>query len=487
MANDKILQILINAKDETAKAFNSLAGRLEKAEGYSRTFALGLAAAGGGAVFLGKGMLEAAGNFEQSRIAFSTMLGSIEKADKLLRELTDFAKKTPFELRGLEEQAKKLLAYGIEQDKIIDTTRMLGDIAAGVGMDKLPNLTLAFGQVMAATRLTGMELRQFTEAGVPMLDELAKVMGKSVKEVQELVTKGEVGFPIVQQALQNLTGEGGRFEDMMVKQSKSLGGMVSNLRDAWDIFLRNEGAALLDWGKQFTAWVIHLVQNVLPEVIMTIKEVTQWFDENKIAIVMIAGAIVGALLPAIYAMIAAFAAGAIALAPFMIGGAIISGLVYGIISIAKNWEQTKDSIKFIWEVIKEIWGKATDWIKEKINNLIGWFENLINKIRDAMSWFDKFSLKNIGTAFGNLPANLGFGGGKAIGGPVNAGSGYIVGERGPEWFVPSSSGQIIPNHKIGGRQIVINITGNTLLDEYAAEKIGNLIINKLGMTEKYAL
>uniref|UniRef100_UPI002B1DFA00 tape measure protein n=1 Tax=Pseudomonas atacamensis TaxID=2565368 RepID=UPI002B1DFA00 len=81
------------------------------------------------------------------------------------KELTKFAASTPFELKGLETASKQLLAYGFEQKQVLPNLKALGDIAAGVGMDKLPQLILAFGQVKAATRLTGNELRQFTEAG----------------------------------------------------------------------------------------------------------------------------------------------------------------------------------------------------------------------------------------------------------------------------------------------------------------------------------
>lgn len=484
MASKNTLQILINAKDNTAKTFKSLNSRLKEAEGHSKRFAVGLAAIGGGTIFFGKTLLTAAGDFEQTEIAFTTMLGSAEKANKLLRELADFAKKTPFELKDVEKGAKGLLAFGISEEKILPTLKSLGDVSAGLDVP-MERLILNYGQVAAQTKLTGREMRDFAIAGVPLLGELADMLGKSKSEIQDMVSSGEVGFPIVEEAFKRMSSEGGKFANLMDEQSKSLGGMVSNLRDAWDLFLRNEGAALLDWGKKFVSWAIHIVEDVLPKVITTIKEVSQWFRENKVAIVIVAGAITGALLPAIYGMIVAFAAAAMALAPFMIGGAIIAGLVYGIISIAKNWEQTKDSIKFIWEVIKEIWGNATTWVKEKIDDLIGWFRDLIKNIKDAISWFDKFSLKNVGQAFRNLPANLGFGGGRAVGGPVSADTGYVVGEQGPELFIPSSGGQIIPNQGLG-RKIIINITDNTFLDEYAAEKMGDMIINKLGMSERFA-
>jgi hypothetical protein len=270
----------------------------------------------------------------------------------------------------------------------------------------------------------------------------------------------------------------------MEKQSKSLGGMVSNLRDAWDIFLRNEGQKLIEWGKQLVGWAIHVVDDVFPAMIIKINELITWFNENRMAIVLVAGALVGALIPAIYAMIAAFVAGAIALAPFMIGGAVIAGLVYGITSIAKNWEQTKDSIGFIWETIKEIWGAGTDWVKGKIDDLIGWFDNLINKIKDAIEWLKKYSGFNAVSGAFNSASNF-ITGARAGGGPVSSGRTYLVGENGPELFTPSAGGSIISNSGSGGG-LNITITGNTFLDEYAAEKVGDMIVKKLGMSNKFA-
>jgi tape measure domain-containing protein len=160
------------------------------------------------------------------------MLGSAEKAKQLLKEISDFAVKTPFQLPELVEGSKKLLAYGLEADKLLPTLKNLGDIAAGVGTDKLPQLILAFGQVKTATFLTGMELRQFTEAGVPLLEELSKQSGKSAAQIKSDMEKGvRVPFSDVEKALQGMTGEGGRFFNLMARQSGTFGGIVSNIKD----------------------------------------------------------------------------------------------------------------------------------------------------------------------------------------------------------------------------------------------------------------
>lgn len=178
-----------------------------------------------------RGISNLATEFEQTEIAFQTMLGSAEKGNKLIADLNQFANVTPFNNREVFKSAKSLLAYNIEADKILPTLQALGDISSGVGKDKLPNLILAFGQVKAATRLTGMELRQFTEAGVPLLDELAKTTGKSVATIkEELIPGGKISFELVEKALFNMTREGGKFFNLMERQSGTFGGRISTLQ-----------------------------------------------------------------------------------------------------------------------------------------------------------------------------------------------------------------------------------------------------------------
>lgn len=216
--------------------------------------AVGIASAGVGY------LLNEAGQDEQTRIAFETMLGSAEEAKIRLEELKQFAATTPFELPGLKDAAKRLLAFNIQGQEIIPTLRALGDISAGVGMDKLPQLILAFGQVKAATRLTGMELRQFTEAGVPLLGELAKTMGKSEAQIQELIHSKKISFEQTRTALFSLSQDGGRFANLMVKQSKSFLGMISNFKDYINIVAIEVGNELLPVAKELLGSLIDWAQ-----------------------------------------------------------------------------------------------------------------------------------------------------------------------------------------------------------------------------------
>jgi len=213
-----------------------------------------------GALGVGIGyLLRRAGNFEQIEIAFETLIQNVDKSKKLIADLTLFAQKTPFQLTGLFEATKRLLAYGIAAEDIIETLTALGNIAAGVGRDKLPNLILAFGQVRTKTRLMGQEVRQFTEAGVPLAEAVAKEMGISVKDFMKTVERGEVSFDIVNRAIQDLANGTGRFTGLMDRQSRTLLGVFSNIKDAVEVLAISVGNTLLPNTKKLAVEFLNYV------------------------------------------------------------------------------------------------------------------------------------------------------------------------------------------------------------------------------------
>jgi len=204
--------------------------------------------------------LRQAGKFEQAEIAFETMLGSAERAATLLKDITQFARKTPFQLPDLIEASKRVLAFGFSMEEVIPTLSTLGNIAAGVGREKLPQLLLAFGQVRAATKLRGQELRQFTEAGVPLLEIIAQQQGIAESAVFGLVSAGKVSFEDVRKALESLTKGSGRFADLMIKQSKSFLGILSNLLDFLNIIAIDIGKKLLPAAKEMALQIIDWIE-----------------------------------------------------------------------------------------------------------------------------------------------------------------------------------------------------------------------------------
>lgn len=182
------------------------------------------------------------GEFQQLDIALTTMLGSKEKADKLMSEVVQLAATTPFRLTDVGQGAKQLLAYRIESEKVIPTLKAMGDVAAGLSVP-LDRLILNYGQVKTQTKLTGRELRDFNVAGVPLIAELSKNLKVSEDAISGMVTAGKIGFADVENAFKTMSGEGGQFANLMDKQMASVTGRISNMKDAFDRMLNSIGEA----------------------------------------------------------------------------------------------------------------------------------------------------------------------------------------------------------------------------------------------------
>lgn len=187
-------------------------------------------------------MVAVRSEFQQLEIAFGTMLKSKEKANALMAQMTDLAAKTPFGLQEVSEGAKRLLAIQVPAEEVTETLRRMGDVAAGLGVP-MGQLIHVYGQVKAQGKLVTNDLYQFMNAGIPIIAELSKVVGKSETEIKDMVSAGKIGFPEVQAVIKNMTSEGGLFFNLMAEQSKSLGGQISNLQDNFDQMLNEIGKA----------------------------------------------------------------------------------------------------------------------------------------------------------------------------------------------------------------------------------------------------
>lgn len=210
--------------------------------------------------------------FEQLDVSFETMLGSAEKADKLLKDLLQFAAKTPFEIKEIGGVAKQLLAVGIESEKVLPTLKSLGDVAAGLSVP-VSRLALNYGQIKTQVRLTGRELRDFSIAGVPLLAELAKTLGKTEQEIKAMVSAGKIEFPAVEQAFKNMSSSGGRFANLMIKQSATLGGMWSNFKDLITLTVKEYSTQLLPMFKGIVKFGIRFLDYFKNELTPTLKRI----------------------------------------------------------------------------------------------------------------------------------------------------------------------------------------------------------------------
>jgi tape measure domain-containing protein len=199
---------------------------------------LGAAATAAGAAAIAIGIKTAAG-MEQAEIGFTTMLGSGEKARAFLDDLKDFAAKTPFDLPGLQQSASSLISAGVEASKVIPIMKSLGDVTSGMGTgaEGIARATVALQQMNAAGKITGEDLNQLRDAGIPVYDLLSAAVGKSKAEVVELAQKGKLGGDALKAMMNALeTGKGlERFTGLMEKQSASLTGLWSTLKDTFEV------------------------------------------------------------------------------------------------------------------------------------------------------------------------------------------------------------------------------------------------------------
>lgn len=205
-------------------------------------------------------MIAVRSEFQQLEIAFGTMLKSKEKANALMAQMTDLAAKTPFGLQEVSEGAKRLLAIQVPAEEVTETLRRMGDVAAGLGVP-MGQLIHVYGQVKAQGRLFANDLYQFMNAGIPIIAELSKVVGKSETEIKDMVSAGKIGFPEIQAVIKNMTNEGGLFFNLMAEQSKSLGGQISNLQDNFDQMLNEIGKASEGVVSGAISGVAYLVEN----------------------------------------------------------------------------------------------------------------------------------------------------------------------------------------------------------------------------------
>ena len=175
-------------------------------------------------------VLHATGTMQQLRVALSTILQDKEKADALISEIIQFAAKTPFNLEDVAAGAKQLLAYGSSAENVVKELSMLGDVAAGLQIP-IGQLIYLYGTLRTQGRAMTIDIRQFAGRGIPIYEELAKVLGVTEDQVEGLVSAGKVGFKEVEQAFKNMTSEGGKFNNLMENSAGTWPQQIANIQD----------------------------------------------------------------------------------------------------------------------------------------------------------------------------------------------------------------------------------------------------------------
>lgn len=231
---------------------------------------------------------ETRGQFQQLEVAFTTLLGSQEKSAALMSQLVETAAKTPFDLKGVADGARQLLAYGFAAEDVNETLIRLGNVAAGLGLP-LERLTSLYGTTAVQGRLYARDMLQFQSSGIPVLQGLADMYGKTTSEINDMVTAGKIGFEDVRKVIEQMTNEGGKFYNLMENQSKTITGQISNLGDALDMMFNNIGQANEGIISDVISGATYIVENY-EKVLNILKILIATYGTYKASLIAVAAA-----------------------------------------------------------------------------------------------------------------------------------------------------------------------------------------------------
>ena len=359
-----------------------------------------------------KKLIEVRGEFELQQRSLQAILQNKDEANRIWQQTVDLAVRSPFRVKELVSYTKQLAAYRIESDKLFETNKMLADISAGLGVD-MQRLILAFGQVRSAAYLRGTELRQFTEAGIPILEQLAQYFTElegravSVGDVFERVSKRMVSFADVEEIFKRMTSEGGTFYRMQEIQAETLQGQISNLRDSVDIMLNDIGKANETTLKNSVAMVRNFVENweeVAAVVGHTLKILSPFIATMALAklgssalgktvssvavgLWNFAGSIqkvgVGMTGLSIKTAVATKAVQTLKTALIGLGSGVatvaLSAFVYWCLEMWRKSTEAERAVKKLDKALEDIYTQDTSTLKTQIRG----FENLIGRLKEA--------------------------------------------------------------------------------------------------------
>lgn len=209
---------------------------------------------------------------ESTRVSFETMLGSAEKANRVLAGLNEFSNVTPFQNSEVIQAGRNLIAFGTEAEDLQPTLKNLGDVAAGLNIP-FTELAEIYGKNKVQGKLMTQDLNQMAGRGIPIFGELAKVMGVAQGEIRDLASKGQIDFKHLEIAFQNMAGQGGMFFNMMQKQSETFSGKWSTLMGKIQVSSIGLGEKILPKLKPILDWAINLVDK-LPAIATKVQEIT---------------------------------------------------------------------------------------------------------------------------------------------------------------------------------------------------------------------
>lgn len=461
---DKLRSGLGKAKREVKTGTDQMAGAFSKLRVGILAIATAIAA-------IGTASLRATAELETMRVAFESMVGDVTKANALLDQLKEFSAKTPFQLENIAGAARQLLAAGVAAEDVTNELKVLGDIAAGANIP-LNDMASIFAKIRNKGKAFTEELLQLSDRGIPIISVLAEKLQITKEEVFDLASKGKLSFDIMRQAMEDMSGKGGIFFDQMSKQSETLSGKWSTLKDNVFLLAASIGDVLAPIAKGLIDIMITLVQWTTSAV-NAFKDFIGLGDQAADTTQKVTNP-----------QAAQFGRG---------GGG--GGAFQAAFQEFQDKNKVNETTQSIREVKTEI--KA---VKEEVNQTEDAWERYRNQMSDSLEATKVKSRDTANTmqsAFGNAFSAIGsqisgaspilgaflspilgavgtkFGssiGGmfnqsvpqRALGGPINRPT--LVGERGPELFIPGQAGTVVSNKNMGGNGVVVNQNINVTPD-----------------------
>lgn len=327
--------------------------------------------------------IKSAADIETLTVAFESMTGSTELANKTVKDLINFTAKTPFQLQGVGKAGKQLLSFGVSTDDLLSKLKFLGDIAAGANVP-LSDMASIFGKSKAKGKAMTEELLQLSDRGIPIIQVLSDELGVSKDKIFEMASKSKISFKILEKAMIKMTKKGGVFADQMKKQSATLNGIFSTLKDNIQLALAELGNFII---KEFD------LKKVMSDLIVKIQKAVAafkiWVKENpklaklilKLAlfaaalgaILVVLGPLIvvfGKLIPLLWLIVKVLGALLIAGGPILW---IITAIALAAILIIKYWKPLKKFFKKLWKGIVGIFFAHIKQVKKDWKSIIGFF------------------------------------------------------------------------------------------------------------------
>jgi len=491
MASQKKITFKVGVEDNASKKFAGLEKSLGGIKRMAKLTTVAITAIGASMGVAGVYSIKIAAQLEQERMAFKTLLGSIEEADKAIEMIKKDAASTPFELPGLMKANKLLTAVTKDATKsekiLLDVGKALS--AMGKGQPELDRIIVNLQQVGAVGKASMMDVKQFAFAGIPIFEMLTETTGKTGEALQDMITDGDVSFDMLSKMFAEASGEGGRFETAFTDQAGTFNQLVSNMKDNFSVLGAEivQQSGVFDLVKSNLAGVVEWTDAHKESIIEAVSHTGEWVDKFKALFgeTTILGAFLrDTLEPIITDLRETFVSswndikeaiepikpeleflakffGVILLGALIVAikafaqfvKMVVGGVTFLIDSFATAWKVLEDGVTAVVMAMTGDFEGAWITIKEGAATMVNYVIRQINKLVKAINKVPGIDVKEIG--------NVDF---RAEGGPVSQGSSYIVGERGPEMFVPNQSGTIVPNGG-GGQSFNFNFSGATITNE----------------------